>query len=567
MNLIKGVIKKNLKLIILYLFIGFVFNFLNLYSVTFFQKIIDSIQLNKINLYYIIFYGVILIVLSLFGYIENYPEQKLKEGLYYDFKIQALKKMKTIDYLKYQKIGTGRLMQKIEDGSNALRNVLMNFWFKLFRYLIPTVIFSLILIYSIKKELVILILFSYIFVIIISNLILKRLYSLKENILYNQEYLNKYLIRGFMELVPFRINKKFDSEIKIANQKSKKIVNSKMKIKMIHEIFFFTFEVLLSILKIIILIFSIFKYNLSVGEVVTIFTLLSKVYEPLAIFNVEYVDYKLNKISIKKYIDFLEENDDEHLSKGELIKRINGNIFLSNVTFSYNKKRKIVDDFSLEIEANQSIALVGQSGSGKSTIIKLLVGLIKPDNGKIMIDNKDLSKINLNSYYNHISYISQEAPIFDGTLRENLIFDKKVDDEEILKVFDYVCLNDFYSKLENGLDTELGEKGIAMSGGERQRVALARLFFDNSKIIILDEATSAMDNITENIVMKNLIEKISKNKTLIIIAHRLDTIKNVDVIYVLEKGMIVENGTFKKLLNDGRFFSKMYNINKKTLEN
>lgn len=567
MNLIKGVIKKNLKLIILYLFIGFVFNFLNLYSVTFFQKIIDSIQLNKINLYYIIFYGVILIVLSLFGYIENYPEQKLKEGLYYDFKIQALKKMKTIDYLKYQKIGTGRLMQKIEDGSNALRNVLMNFWFKLFRYLIPTVIFSLIFIYSIKKELVILILFSYIFVIIISNLILKRLYSLKENILYNQEYLNKYLIRGFMELVPFRINKKFDSEIKIANQKSKKIVNSKMKIKMIHEIFFFTFEVLLSILKIIILIFSIFKYNLSVGEVVTIFTLLSKVYEPLAIFNVEYVDYKLNKISIKKYIDFLEENDDEHLSKGELIKRINGNIFLSNVTFSYNKKRKIVDDFSLEIEANQSIALVGQSGSGKSTIIKLLVGLIKPDNGKIMIDNKDLSKINLNSYYNHISYISQEAPIFDGTLRENLIFDKKVDDEEILKVFDYVCLNDFYSKLENGLDTELGEKGIAMSGGERQRVALARLFFDNSKIIILDEATSEMDNITENIVMKNLIEKISKNKTLIIIAHRLDTIKNVDVIYVLEKGMIVENGTFKKLLNDGRFFSKMYNINKKTLEN
>ena len=156
--------------------------------------------------------------------------------------------------------------------------------------------------------------------------------------------------------------------------------------------------------------------------------------------------------------------------------------------------------------------------------------------------------MNLNSYYDFLSYISQDAPIFDGTLRENLIFDNKIDDKKILKVLDYVCLKDFYSKLENGLDTELGEKGITLSGGERQRVALARLFFDNSKIIILDEATSAMDNITEQKVMWNIIRKISHDKTLIIIAHRLNTIKNVDNIYVLEKGKIRENGTFKELL-------------------
>ena len=562
MKLIKDVIKNNVKTIILYLILGFAINFLSLYSVTFFQKILDAIQFNKISVYLIIIYGAILIFLVILGYIENYPEQKLKEGLYYDFKIQALKKIKTIDYLKYIKLGTGRLTQKIEEGSQSLRNVLMNFWFKTLRYLIPTIIFSLFFVFNIQKKLIVIVLSSYLFVIIISNLILKKLYSLKEEVLYDQEYLNKHLIRGLMELVVFRTNKKFETEIKTAELKANEIVNAKIKIKMVHEIFFSVFQTLVNVLQVIILLFAIFKYNLSVGQVVSIFTLLTKAYEPIAIFNVEYVDYKLNKVSIKQYVKFLEEKDDEYLTNGKTLKKVKGNILLKNISFSYNKQKKIVNNFSLKIEAGKSIALVGESGSGKSTIIKLIVGLIKPDNGKVLIDDKDLSKINLNSYYDYLSYISQDTPIFDGTLRENIIFDKDVSDEEILKVLNYVCLGDFYSKLKNGLDTELGEKGINMSGGERQRVALARIFFDKSKIIILDEATSAMDNITEKNVMKNLIENKSNDKTLIIIAHRLDTIKNVDLIYVLKKGEIIENGTFKKLINNNKTFAQMYNINK-----
>ena len=137
------------------------------------------------------------------------------------------------------------------------------------------------------------------------------------------------------------------------------------------------------------------------------------------------------------------------------------------------------------------------------------------------------------------------------------MFDKSVNDKEILEVLKTVCLDKFYQKLENGLETELGEKGIRMSGGERQRVALARLFFDDSKILILDEATSAMDNITEKKVMDNIVKKL-KNKTLIIIAHRLETIKNVDLIYVLSDGVIKEKGTYDELLNKKGYFSKLY---------
>ena len=233
-----------------------------------------------------------------------------------------------------------------------------------------------------------------------------------------------------------------------------------------------------------------------------------------------------------------------------------GVIEFKNVSFAYENKR-VLNDVSFKIKKNSSTALVGESGSGKSTIIKLIMGLIKYKEGNVLIDKKELSALNLNSYYDKVIYVSQEAPIFDGTLRENLVFDKKVSDEEIVKVLNLVCLDKFYETSENKLETELGEKGIRMSGGERQRVALARLFFDNSKIVILDEATSQMDNITEKIVMKNILEKL-KDKTLIIIAHRLETIKDVDNIFVLKNGEIIEEGKYEELLKNDGYFKKLY---------
>ena len=178
-----------------------------------------------------------------------------------------------------------------------------------------------------------------------------------------------------------------------------------------------------------------------------------------------------------------------------------------------------------------------------------------------MIDKNELKDLNLTDFYENVTYVSQEAPIFDGTLKENLIFDKEIKETEIKKVLKLVSLNKFYERLENGLNTELGEKGIRMSGGERQRVALARLFFDNSKIIILDEATSAMDNLTEKKVMENIVKNL-KDKTIIIIAHRLETIKDVDEIYVLYDGKIKEKGKYEKLLQKNGYFAKLYKSTK-----
>ena len=557
MRLFKDVIKNNLKMIIFYVLIGIIINFLDLYSVTYYQKILDAFQFQTLTIIPLIIYGALLLISTILGYIENYPEQQVKNKLYLDFKLQSLKKMKSIDYLEYQKIGTGRLTQKVEDGAAASRDIMVDFWLKLFRYLLPTAIFSLIFIFRVKKEYVLFVFLGYIIVVIISNLILKKLYKLKESILLNQEFLNKHLVRGFMELVVFRTNKKYDTEIEVTKDGIKNIVDGKTKIKLVHEIFFTVFALIVNILKVVVLGYAVLKSDLSVGAVVTVISLLGKAYEPIAIFNVEYVDYKLNKVTVNKYIELLDIKDDKALDAGIELKTIEGNIEFKNVSYSYNEEKYIINDLSLKINKNSSIALVGESGSGKSTIIKLIMGLMKYKKGNILIDDKELSELNLNSYYDNVTYVSQEAPIFDGTLRENLIFDKKISDEKILKVLSLVFLDKFYEKLENGLDTELGEKGVRMSGGERQRVALARLFFDDSKIIILDEATSAMDNITEKQVMENVVKQLN-NKTLIVIAHRLETIKDVDKIYVLSDVIIQEHGKYDELLDKNGYFAKLY---------
>lgn len=561
MKLFKEVIKNNLKMIIFYILIGITINFLELYGITYYQKILDSFQFKTLTITPLIIYGILLVISTILGYIENYPEQQLKNKLYLDFKLQSLKKMTTIDYLEYQKIGTGKLSSKVEAGATASRDVIVDFWLNLCRSLLPTALFSLIFIYQVKKEYVLFVILGYVLVIIISNLILNKLYKLKEKILLNQEIFNKHLIRGFMELVVFRTNKKFNTEIEITKKEIKNITDGKTKIKLVHELFFSIFALIVNILQVLVLAYAVFNSNLSVGAVVTVISLLGKAYQPIAIFNVEYVDYKLNKVAVKKYIELLDIKNDKALDEGIILKNLTGSIELKNVTYGYKSKKEIINNLSIKIPSNSSVALVGESGSGKSTIIKLIMGLIKYQKGKIIIDNKELSRINLNSFYDNVTYVSQEAPIFDGTLRENLIFDKAIEDEEILKVLNLVCLEQYVKRLENGLDTELGEKGIVLSGGERQRVALARVFFDNSKIIILDEATSAMDNITEKIVMENIVNYL-ENKTLIIIAHRLETIKDVNTIYVLKNGNIIEQGNYQELIEKNGYFAELYKLSK-----
>ena len=557
MKYLKEIINKNKILVFIYILTGVLIAFLKNFSADYFRLLIDKFNNKTLTSGTIVIYGLALIIICILSYLDEYPGRKLEHGIFLDLKLKALKKISKIDYIAYQTMGTGKLIQRVENGAAAGKSILFDFYFSLIRELAPSIIFSMVFISRISKTIMYLILAGYLVVFIVTNLLLRVLYKIKNKILVNEEKLNHYLVRGFMEMLVFRINVRFDSEIKKTVKSRNEIVDSKVKMKLVHEAFFMIFALLVTFIKIGIIAYGWITKSITIGSAVALISLVENAYTPVAIFNVLFVQYKLDKMAFNRFENFLNSNDDTHLEHGIEIKKALGDIKVEKITFSYGD-RVIFNNLNLNISHGENIAFVGESGSGKSTLVKLLLGLLKPDSGNILIDNINLSDICLNSFYRHVSYISQEPPVFNGTLRENLVFDEEVDDKKILEVLEKVNLSGLYKKLDKGLDTFIGEKGTALSGGERQRLALARLWFKSCDIIILDEATSAMDNLTEECVMRQVLTLLS-GKTVIAIAHRINSVKNFDRIYTFKDGKIIGQGTFDKLILTSSYFNELYN--------
>ena len=559
MRYIKEILKNNRIWVLAYIGLGIFNAFMANYKTDYFQKVIDGLAAGTLTFAGVITYGLILLVNYCMNYLDNYPEKKLEYGIYLDFKLLSLRKISTIDYTEYQKIGTGKLVQRIENGSSAGRNVVFNFWLRLIRDLLPTIVFSVYFIWKIDKIITYILFVGYMLIFIITNILLKFLYKIKEKILNSEELFNHFLVRGFMEMLVFRMSKQFPSEIKKTRSAKENIVSSKVKMNMIHEAFFTIFALLVAMLDIGILFYAWKTKNLTVGSIVALIALIENAYTPIAIFNVLYVQYKLDKASYKRFEEFLDLKDDNQLRNGNTINTDIGEIAIKNLSFQY-EERKIIDDLSLFIKRGQKIAFVGESGSGKSTVIKILLGLLKYNQGEICLGDMELSGICLNNLYDKVSYISQDVPVFDGTIKENLVFEKNVSKEQMLDALSEVQLSHLVENLAEGLDTEIGEKGTCLSGGEKQRLAFARLWFENPELVILDEATSAMDNLTEEIVMKSVMQKM-KDKTVIAIAHRLNSIVGFDRIILFREGKIVGQGTFEELLHTDSYFKELYNAN------
>ena len=559
MHYSREILKKNIIWVFIYISLGIFNAFLANYKADFFQRVIDGLADQTLAFSSIILYGVILLVNYCMNYLDNYPETKLDHGIYLDFKLLALRKISTIDYVEYQKIGTGKLVQRIENGASAGRDVLFHFWLCFIRSLLPTVAFSVYFIWRIDTHITYVLFAGYLIIFVITNILLKFLYKIKETILNSEELLNHYLVRGFMEMLVFRMNKQFTNEMKKTRDAKENIVSSKVKMTMIHEAFFTIFALLVAILDIAILFYAWKTQSLTVGSVVALITLIENAYTPIAIFNVLYVQYKLDKEAYERFVEFLNLKDDKQLTTGHTLKSDVGEIAVNHLSFQY-ETRTIFDNLSLSIKKGEKIAFVGESGSGKSTLIKLLLGLLKYDKGEIRLGDMELRDICLMDLYDKVRYLSQDTPVFDGSIKENLVFDKNVPEEQIWNALRKVQLSYFVEKLATGLDTQIGEKGTCLSGGEKQRLALARLWFDDSELVILDEATSAMDNLTEESVMKAVMQQLN-GKTVIAIAHRLNSIAGFDRIILFKDGKIVGQGSFEELLRTNAYFVDLYNAN------
>ena len=265
----------------------------------------------------------------------------------------------------------------------------------------------------------------------------------------------------------------------------------------------------------------------------------------------------------------------------EEIKNIKGKISFKNVKFSYsdveeievkgkkgktkkelkhNKKEPIFNNLSFSIKPNTTVAFVGKSGSGKSTIASLISKLNEVDEGQVLIDNKDIKSLSKETIRNNISMINQFPYIFDMSIKENLLMVKKdATDDELWDVLTRACFDEDVKAMPKGIDTKVGETGVKLSGGQRQRLAIARALLKNSKIIIFDESTSSLDNFAQSHIQKS-IENLKGQHTIIIIAHRLSTIKNVDTIYFIEKGEIKGQGSFNELFENNKDFQNMFMI-------
>ena len=268
---------------------------------------------------------------------------------------------------------------------------------------------------------------------------------------------------------------------------------------------------------------------------------------------------------------------DEIMKEGEEIDEgkvelddIKGDLIFENVSFGYSStegenERLVIDGLNLNIKAGQKLALVGPSGGGKSTLCNLIPRFYNINSGRITIDGVDTSDIKLHNLRKNIGIVSQNVFLFDGTIKENIAYGNfDATDEEIMEAAKKANIHDFIMTLEHGYDTEAGERGVKLSGGQRQRIAIARVFLKNPKLLILDEATSALDNVTE-MQIQTALDELSRGRTVIVVAHRLSTVKNADEIVVIDKRGIVEKGTHEELLSIDGEYKKLYSYQFKAL--
>jgi ATP-binding cassette subfamily B protein len=307
--------------------------------------------------------------------------------------------------------------------------------------------------------------------------------------------------------------------------------------------------------------------SLTVGDITVLVALLGKTYMPVnSLLNIQ-VDWMRSMAlfnRIFEYFDMPVEINNPRF--GLHPETCTGAVEFSRVNFSYDPERQILKDVNFKLEGGHSMAIVGPSGSGKSTIINLIPRLYDVDSGSVRFDGCDVRKLDLEYLRSKVGVVSQETYLFNGTIRENLLYAKPdATEEELIEACKKANIYDFIEGQEAGLDTMVGNRGLKLSGGEKQRISIARVLLKDPALLIFDEATSALDSISESKI-QDAIDPIIKERTSILIAHRLSTILAADEIFVLKDGQIVEHGQHKDLVAAGGVYTELYETQFKRAE-
>lgn len=369
-------------------------------------------------------------------------------------------------------------------------------------------------------------------------------------------------IAEMVEMIPVtRAHGLEDAEIKKMQNRLKSISHTGYRLDQINTLFGATSWVLFQVFQILCLAFTgsmAYFGKISIGEVVLYQTYFAQIVSQIANLINLYPILTRGVESIKSIGEIIDTDEIEANNAIIPLEKLKGKVTFSNVVFKYaDSSNYILKDFNLEIPAGTSVAFVGESGSGKSTLLNLLIGFYEPTEGRILIDGVNMSNIDKKEFRSQIAIVPQNTLLFSGSIRDNIAYNTcNVSDEQIVSVLKDVGLFDMVTKLPEGIHTKLGEHGGSLSGGQRQRISIARALIRNPKLIIFDEATSALDSASEKLVQK-VTEHLIRQCTTVMVAHRLSTIKEADMICVMEDGKIIEKGSYEELLDKKGHFYKL----------
>lgn len=306
--------------------------------------------------------------------------------------------------------------------------------------------------------------------------------------------------------------------------------------------------------------YFVYRGEIGVIDLSTYFLYVAYFMQPIRRLTSFVEQYQSGMSGFKRFVELMDtEPDIVDIDNARELKDVQGEIEFKNATFKYEGSEEIISNINLEIEKGKTLALVGPSGGGKTTICHLIPRFYELNEGKITIDGEDIKEITLKSLRENIGIVQQDVFLFTGTIKDNILYgNTEANDDEVITAAKNANIHDFIMSLPEGYETYVGERGVKLSGGQKQRISIARVFLKNPPILILDEATSALDNTSELIIQKSL-EKLSKGRTTIVVAHRLSTVKNADEIVVLTNKGIVEKGTHEELINKGDIYARLYN--------
>lgn len=500
----------------------------------------------------------LIILLFVTEYIDGYVMSSYIKNTVNYLRCDIFTKILNKDMKDFSLDNSGKYISILYNDIKIIEDSLLNNIFLVISSFISFII-SLLFLFSISPSIVIFIVIFGILGFVIPNALSKKLIIEKNNYSHNLEEITsvtKDLFSGFEVIKGFNIGSKINT---IFKNSSNTVESTKKKCSILESIikgFSLSFSVTVYLGVLILGGYLMYKGEISVGTAIIIIQLSTHIVGPVKtsislINQIKSVSLIADKIDEILY-DSCEDIEEISLPKFE------NSIEVKNLDFSYTSDRKALNNINLTFEKNKKYAIVGESGCGKSTLIKLLMRYYKDYNGDILIDNKDIHKIFSNDLYKNMSMIQQNVFMFDDSIKENIKLFANYSDEEVLSICDRSGLSNLISRLPNGINSLVGENGNKLSGGEKQRIAIARSLINNTKILILDESTSALDNETAYNLESSLLS--INDLTLIVVTHKLikNILLNYDEIIVMKDGMVIEKGSFDYLISLKGYFYSLY---------